>query len=63
MCRNPADQGDMDDLWPDTTKKLKLNKFTLNVERDNIYVIKCYQKIRFELLNSNESEHKMIYIK
>jgi ribosomal protein S18 acetylase RimI-like enzyme len=46
-----------------STKKLKLNKFTLNVERDNIYAIKCYQKIGFELLNSNESEDKMIYIK
>ena len=46
-----------------STKELKLNKFTLNVERGNIYAIKCYKKIGFEILNSNETEDKMIYIK
>ena len=27
MCRNPADQGDMDDLWPDTTKNILLYEY------------------------------------
>ena len=41
--------------------KLGLNKFSLNVEIDNIYAIKCYEKIGFKITSSNNSEHKMIY--
>ena len=41
--------------------KLGLNKFSLNVEIDNIYAIKCYEKIGFKINNTNNSEHDMIY--
>jgi RimJ/RimL family protein N-acetyltransferase len=42
---------------------LGLNNFSLEVNKENIPAISCYQKVGFEIVSSNNSEHKMIYKK
>lgn len=44
-------------------KKLKINKFTLEVEIDNIPAIKCYEKVGFKIKKKIKNEYQMILIK
>lgn len=44
-------------------KKLRINKFELEVEINNIPAIKCYQNVGFQIKRKVENEYKMILSK